>query len=317
MLNIHLVLKDFVVDKNIDLLALTESWLRPGNTDANVINELCPTGYHLLHIPRQSRTGGGVALLYRKVFRIRKQSTGTKSNFKSFEHINMLMRYSSTDLRIVIVYRTSQASLFFDEFASFLESLSIISTPLLITGDFNFHVDVNHDQNARRFLAIDLLDTFNLKQHISTPTHRSGHTLDLIITREDDKIASNFIVYDPVISDHLAVHCQLTFTKPPFEKKEIHYRKLRSIDKTAFCQDILKSSLLTISKLVNLYNKELFALLEQHAPLKKKIVTLRPTAPWCSEEIRKEKSKDENLSVAGVELDSLSIEKSMYSNIIP
>ena len=24
--------KDFVVDKNIDLLALTESWLRPGNT---------------------------------------------------------------------------------------------------------------------------------------------------------------------------------------------------------------------------------------------------------------------------------------------
>ena len=190
--------KDFVVDKNIDLLALTESWLRPGNTDANVINELCPTGYHLLHIPRQSRTGGGVALLYRKVFRIKKQSTGTKSNFKSFEHINMLMQYSSTDLRVVIVYRTSQASLFFDEFASFLESLSITSTPLLITGDFNFHVDVNHDQNARRFL--DLLDTFNLKQHISTPTHRSGHTLDLIITRENDKIASNFIVYDPVIS---------------------------------------------------------------------------------------------------------------------
>ena len=127
--------KDFVVYKNIDLLALTESWLRPGNTDTNVIIELCPTGYHLLHIPRQSRTGGGVALLYRKVFRITKQSTGTKSNFKSCEHTNMLMRYSSTDLRIAIVYRTSRASLFFDEFASFLESLSITSTPLLITGD--------------------------------------------------------------------------------------------------------------------------------------------------------------------------------------
>ena len=42
------------------------------------------------------------------------------------------------------------------------------------------------------------------------------------------------IVHDPVISDHLAMHCQLAFTKPPFEKKEIHYRKLRSIDKTAF-----------------------------------------------------------------------------------
>ena len=196
-------------------------------------------------------------------------------------------------MKIVIVYSTSQASLFFDEFASFPESLSITSTSLLITGDFNFHDDVNHDQNARRFL--DLLDTFNLKEHISTPTHRSGHTLDLIITREDDKIASNFIVHDPVISDYLAVHCQLAFTKPPFEKKEIHYWKLRSIDKMAFYQDILKSSLLTntnpmtISELVDLYKKELSALLEQHAPLKKKIVTLRPTAPWYSEEIRKEK----------------------------
>ena len=69
----------------------------------------------------------------------------------------------------------------------------------------------------------------------------------------------------------------------------------------AFCQDILKSSLLTntnpmtISEIVDLYTKELSALLEQHAPLKKKIVTLRPTAPWYSEEIRKEKSKRRKL----------------------
>ena len=63
----------------------------------------------------------------------------------------------------------------------------------------------------------------------------------------------------------------------------------------------MKSSLLTntnpltISELVDLYNKELSALLEQHAPLKKKILTLRPTAPWYSEEIRKEKSKRRKL----------------------
>ena len=97
------------------------------------------------------------------------------------------------------------------------------------------------------------------------------------------------------------MHCQLTFTKPPFEEKEIHYRKLQSIDKTAFCQGILKSSLLTntnpmtISELVDLYNNELSSLLEQRAPLKKKIVTLRPAAPWYSEEIRKEKSKRRKL----------------------
>ena len=52
---------------------------------------------------------------------------------------------------------------------------------------------------------------------------------------------------------------------------------------------------MTISELVDLYNKELSALLEQRAPLRKKIVTLRPTAPWYSEEIRKEKSKRRKL----------------------
>ena len=290
--------KDFVVDHNIDIFALTESWLRPGETDAQVIDELCATGYHLMHVPRQSR-GGGVALLYKKPFHIKKQSSGANSAFKSFEHINMLMRYASTELRIVIVYRTSRTSLFFDEFPCLLERLAITSTPLIITGDFNFHVDVANDPHAMRFL--DLIDAFNLEQHIDVPTHRSGHTLDLIITRADDKIAKNFHVHDPVISDHFAVHCQLALFKPPFEKKEISYRKLRSIDKTAFCEDIAKSPLMTISdfmstsELVDLYNKELSDILEQHAPLKKCIVTLRPAAPWYSDEIRKEKLKRRKL----------------------
>ena len=195
--------------------------------------------------------------------------------------------------------RPIYTSLFFDEFPCLLERLAITSTPLIITGDFNFHVDVANDPHAMRFL--DLIDAFNLKQHIDVPTHRSGHTLDLIITRADDKIAKNFQVHDPVISDHFAVHCQLALFKPPFEKKEISYRKLRSIDKTAFCDDIAKSPLMTISdfmstsELVDLYNKELSDILEQHAPLKKCIVTLRPAAPWYSDEIRKEKSKRRKL----------------------
>lgn len=32
------IIKDFVVDNDIDLLALTETWLRSGNTDQNIIS---------------------------------------------------------------------------------------------------------------------------------------------------------------------------------------------------------------------------------------------------------------------------------------
>lgn len=74
-----------------------------------------------------------------------------------------------------------------------LERLVIISIPVLITSDFNIHVDVANDPSMVRFL--DLLNVFNLKQHINVSTHRSGKALDLIITREDDKIASNFCVH--------------------------------------------------------------------------------------------------------------------------
>ena len=59
--------------------------------------------------------------------------------------------------------------------------------PLLLSGGFNFHIDVASDVDAQVFS--DLLTSMGLKQHVTVPTHISGHTLDLLITRE----------YDPVI----------------------------------------------------------------------------------------------------------------------
>lgn len=59
-----MVIKDYVVDNNIDILALTETWLRPGKYDELEIGTLCPLGYiflHVpLHVPRLHGRGGGV-----------------------------------------------------------------------------------------------------------------------------------------------------------------------------------------------------------------------------------------------------------------
>ena len=43
-----LSIKDLVVEQDIDCLAITETWLRSG--DADVINEVCPSGYDFCHI---------------------------------------------------------------------------------------------------------------------------------------------------------------------------------------------------------------------------------------------------------------------------
>ena len=45
------------------------------------------------------------------------------------------------------------------------------------------------DDTAGRYAAQfgSLLELFNLKQHVAVPTHRSGHILDLVISRKDVK----------------------------------------------------------------------------------------------------------------------------------
>ena len=47
---------------------------------------------------------------------------------------------------------------------------------------------IPNNQDALKFN--DLLDSMNLVQHVKGSTHRHGHTLDLIITRREEKYNS-------------------------------------------------------------------------------------------------------------------------------
>ena len=47
-------------------------------------------------------------------------------------------------------------------------------------GDFNMHIDNMENPDAQVFL--DMIMAFGLENHVAFPTHRSGHTLDLVIT---------------------------------------------------------------------------------------------------------------------------------------
>ena len=84
---------------------------------------------------------------------------------------------------------------------------------LLIFGDFNFHMVVMDDRDARRFG--ELLDLFNLKQHVCVPTHKHGHTLDLVITIIGSgksvkfNLVKNITVMEQFISDNKAIRFNL------------------------------------------------------------------------------------------------------------
>ncbi len=107
----------------------------------------------------------------------------------------------------------------------------------VLVGDFNYHLNNTNDYKACQF--IHLLDTFNLVQHISEPTHMSGHTLALIITRSCESTVSDIIVYPyGIIADHSAISMNLQIIKPRLSKKVVTYRKTRSIDIQSFRKDV-------------------------------------------------------------------------------
>ena len=300
--NKTLTIKDYLVDSKADAMALTETWLKSNDESTFAIRDICPSGYCVLHKPRQTGCGGGVALIYKNNLKFELVKS---DSFKSFEHMEFLL-HSSILTRLLIVYRPPPSTsnglsntMFFQEFPSLLESTVINSGKLLMMGDFNYHVDDPSDVYAMRF--IDLLDTFNLQQHISKPTHNHNHTLDLVISRKDEGIIADTNVEDPVISDHCVVHCNLNvLTKPQVPKVEKIYRKLRAVNKDDFCSDVLKSSLISspassLDKLCEQYHSELSHLVDAHAPLRKRLVSSRPVSPWYTEEISSEKRKRRQL----------------------
>ena len=231
--NKTLIIKDFVAEHCIDLLAVTETWLQSETDNEFIIRDLCPTGYLFHHVPRSGPVrGGGVGLLFRSCFNIKLQPY---RKFISFEYIELLLNSVDRSIRIVIVYRPPPSNtngftpaIFLDEFFTFLEQYVTIPGSLLIVGDFNFHVDTCDSEHVAAFLQ--LLDVFNLNQHTIGSTHKEGHTLDLVITRSDDDIVSNLSIDSPfALSDHAAVHFHLMLKKPVFDKKLITFRKLRSL----------------------------------------------------------------------------------------
>lgn len=151
-------------------------------------------------------------------------------------------------MRLAVIYRPPYSSIhpvtpatFFTEFADYLESFVMCTEPIIICGDFNFHVDDPEDTNASTLM--DLLNSMDLVQHVGSSTQVSGHTLDLVITRKMDTIIRSQPVADCFLSDHATVICDLNLSKAPITSKRLSYRKLRAIALDSLKEDLRSSRL--------------------------------------------------------------------------
>ena len=295
---------DHVIEEELDIAAFTETWLKSDGSDCMVEGDLCPPGFKLVlqshssHSNDKKNRKGGVGILFKE--NIKQKNVERSHSPKSFDYIESILYTHGSPLHLIVIYRFPPnaknkltVNQFLDEFSSFLEEKILTTSRLLIVGDFNFHVDNINDKNAEHFLSV--LDTFDLQQHVHQSTHARGHTLDLIITRSSDQLVEDLSVTDTAISDHFWATCLLPGQKSKSVKKEISYRKIKAIDIAQFKSDIelssLSSSFNDVDTAVTTYNTELAKILDKHAPIVRKTVTLHPEAPWFNDEIKNAKKE--------------------------
>jgi hypothetical protein len=83
----------------------------------------------------------------------------------------------------------------------------------------------------------------------------------------------------------------LSVKKPSLARKTVPFRKLANIDRESFEHDLSESAIVrnpcdNILDITAQYNLVMSELLEKHAPITKKVITLRPNAPWYNDSIR-------------------------------
>ena len=178
---------------------------------------------------------------------------------------------------------------FIEEFGDFVEKLSTCSGRLLLCGDFNINWMDKDNSCARKLF--NLLETYNLVQHITEHTHRSHHLLDCIIS--DAELVNSAGVSD-FVSDHCALHASLVCTRSHPKRKQITFRPLKTIDHDLLSTDIGKIDFNLDSKnvdsIVENYNTVFISLLDKHAPLKTDYVVPRDVQSCMTEEIMCDRS---------------------------
>jgi len=182
-------LTDALTDLDLDVFLLTESWHE--QQDDLAVRMVCPPGYKIVDAPCSNnavgwrkRRRGGIVLLHKEGITAKRLTFSAMPT--TFELLGALLTFTGSSVVVVGVYRPggeSVASEFYEELSAVLEQLATYSCPVVVTGDLHVHLDVAGASNAHRFQ--ELMDTFGLQQSVTAPTHRDGHTLDVVVTRSD------------------------------------------------------------------------------------------------------------------------------------
>ena len=301
MINKTVTIMEHLIEQDPSVVFLSETWLK---SNKNVVTACVKTyEYILIHNRRQGRQkelGGGVGILLKTGISYKRLNYKQYSSFElTVVKINI---NSNKHLVLVSIYRVLFVSIttFLDEIIQLFESLVTLKESVILAGDVNIHIDADDELYSNKFK--DILNTFNVIQHVNFPTHIQGHTLDIIATFNDAPVISNINSNCYDVSHHSLITFTANVSLDRRLHKQISYRNTKNIDLEKFNGEISErfavSPTTSFGENINQYNEILRYVLDRHAPLKTRNVKLVPEAPWFDgeyETLRKKRRKAEKL----------------------
>ena len=287
-----------LVDEDLDVVAVTETWL--SSQHCNVTAELRDMGYHIYHFNRDVKKGGGVALIFKDNIKFVKGKTFSCDSFESI--VVTIASRSLGKLNFVVVYRFCELApaLFFTEFYRFIESIFIDFKNLIILGDFNLHVNDRNCRNTTRFY--DILSTFSLSQKIESPTHKLGNTLDLVIHNITDTSIKDIHIDFNNKSDHAYIFFTIANNVELQPKKTITVKNFNNVNIEHFKSDLASKVVNLVSntdgnflEVLNDFNHVCTECVDKHVETKKATVRNNVSPKWMDSEFRQVRAERRKL----------------------
>ena len=252
-----------ISDKDLDLFIITETWqANPDNSgkldtftakfrdyaEAENLNVKLFTKAR-----DDGRIGGGVALAAKKSLSISRYSLDLPALPTSYEYLSVKCKFAQSFL-LICIYRSSSASFsdFQTELSDLLTSLSFITLPSIVAGDFNVKLNIRDDPCTSSFLTV--LDEFNFSViPIDSPTHQCGNTLDFAIVMNSFLYKCSSCVVDN--SFHLSDHFLVSFgidqaVTCNTRSSRLRYQTLSTLDDITFAT-VLQESLAALPTNIN------------------------------------------------------------------
>ncbi|KAL7851889.1 hypothetical protein SRHO_G00176740 [Serrasalmus rhombeus] len=270
---------------SLQLLALTETWIKPENTATPAA---LSNNYSFSHTSRPSGRGGGTGLLIANG--LKHTPLLPTNTYTSFEYHATLVN-TPAKLGIIVIYRPpGQMGEFTNELDMLLSSIPDQDCPMLILGDMNIHLDSPCSTDF-----ISLMHSFDLEQVPSPPTHKAGKNLDLIFTRKCD---TDSLTVTPLhLSDHYFIQLNVciekkTKTAPTMVSFRRNLRDLSADQYSSLVTDNMPPpdsfSSLNVNDATDALCSTLSSCLDDLCPLTTRVMRSNKPQPWLKNDTVRE-----------------------------